>query len=64
MQEFKKSYNNEKITSLDIILPPFLDLTDQERETFERQKFIEQQFASEIVPENDGDQVLFQKQMK
>ena len=37
VREYSDAFKKDSITSLDIILPPFLDLKDEERRQFNRQ---------------------------
>ena len=47
MQEYKDAFKGDSISSLDIILPPFIDLKDSERPTFNRMRLIENSLMAE-----------------
>ena len=47
MQEYKDAFKGDSITSLDIILPPFIDLKDSARPTFNRMRLIEDSLMAE-----------------
>ena len=51
LQEYKDSFKKESISSLDIILPPFIDLNDRERPNFDRMRLIE----SNMINDNQSE---------